>query len=140
MLVSHLTICCSNFIVVSDFLFKFLFLGECGSGKTSLLDRFVDNTFSDALMCTISADLVRLHSLLRDLLLHLLFAFPFQKISENSNSGTRRENYQVANVGHQRWRALSHNHAKLLSWSACCSAGLRYFQLGILSPHQTMAA
>ena len=40
----------------SDFLFKYLIIGNSGCGKSSLLIRFVDDTFSDNYVSTIGVD------------------------------------------------------------------------------------
>ena len=42
--------------VDDDFLFKFILIGDSGVGKSSILLRFSDNTFSDSYLATIGVD------------------------------------------------------------------------------------
>ena len=41
-----------------DFLFKILLIGDSTVGKTSLLTRFIENTYSDDSIATIGIDFV----------------------------------------------------------------------------------
>lgn len=43
-------------IYFNDYLFKVLILGNSGCGKSSLLKRYVDQTFEDTHLCTIGVD------------------------------------------------------------------------------------
>ena len=45
-------------IICSDYLFKMLLIGSSGVGKSSLLLRFSDNSYSDNYISTIGVDFV----------------------------------------------------------------------------------
>ena len=42
-----------------DYIFKILLVGDSTVGKSSLLLRFIDNTYSEEMMATIGVDFVR---------------------------------------------------------------------------------
>lgn len=53
-----------------DYLFKLLLIGDSGVGKSCLLLRFADDTYTESYISTIGVDFVRRSSLRRDLVLH----------------------------------------------------------------------
>ena len=83
---------------------KILLIGESSVGKSSLLIRFADDSFSPELLSTVGID---------------------YKIKTLEVNGKRNKD---GDMGHRRPRAVSHNHDRLLPWGNGNHAGVRRHQ------------
>lgn len=89
------------FVLYSDYLFKLLLIGDSGVGKSCLLLRFADDSYSESYISTIGVDFVR----------PLLSVFCVELDGlENPNGGFGCQSDKIANLGHGWTGTLSHDH------------------------------
>ena len=74
-----------------DYLFKLLLIGNSSVGKSSLLLRFVDNTWDDNFVPTIGVDFVRIYLII---------------CIEIKNFRSRWQKGKITNLGHSRPRKI----------------------------------
>ena len=73
-----------------DYLFKILLIGDSGTGKSCLLLRFADHTYTESYISTIGVD------------------FKIRTVEMDGKS------IKLPDMGHGRPRALPHHHIQLL--------------------------
>ena len=76
-----------------DYIFKILLIGNCNTGKASLMNIFAENNFDDGFVPTIGVDFVILNYIIYILL-------------ETSNDGNRWKKNKIANMGYCRPRTF----------------------------------
>jgi len=79
-----------------DYLFKLLLIGDSGVGKSCLLLRFADDTYTESYISTIGVDFVRLKSFSEDVCrVHTGADMIWDRKSEPLNSMARQSNFRL---------------------------------------------
>ena len=81
----------------SDFLFKLLLIGDSGVGKSCLLLRFADDTYTETYISTIGVDFVRSPAPYPSTIVP--FAIALQRGSELAQSAPRVRTTEALNLG-----------------------------------------
>ena len=87
----------------SDFLFKLLLIGDSGVGKSSLLMRFADDTYTDSYISTIGVDFV-------SPVLGFLAELSFQKIRTIELDGKTVKLQMWDTAGQERFRTITSSY------------------------------